>query len=81
MEFDKLVSTEIINDKIHYVVKSQSEKKIIPNFLIDRSHKFEDLKSLLNGLYIVGDYLDKTILRPNNLSYPNSRMIFLNTFK
>jgi len=35
----------------------------------------------LNGLKLVGDYLDKTILRPNNLNYPNSRLLFLNTLK
>ena len=36
---------------------------------------------LLSGLKLVGDYLDKTILKPNNLNYPNSRIIFLNTLK
>ena len=27
------------------------------------------------------DYLDKKILKPNNLNYPNSRVNFLNCFK
>ena len=27
------------------------------------------------------EHLDKTILRPNNLNYPNSRLLFLNTLK
>ena len=27
----------------------------------------EDLKILLNGLKLVGDYLEKTILKPNNI--------------
>ena len=40
-----------------------------------------DQDTLLNGLKLVGDYLDKTILRPNNLNYPNSRLLFLNTLK
>ena len=40
-----------------------------------------DLKSLLTGLNLVGDYLDKTILKPNNLNYPNSRLLFINSLK
>ena len=39
------------------------------------------LKTLLNGLKLVGDYLDKTILKPNNLNYPNSRLLFINSLK
>jgi DNA repair protein RecO (recombination protein O) len=40
-----------------------------------------DLKTLLNGLKLVGDYLDKTILKPNNINYPNSRLLFINSLK
>ena len=36
---------------------------------------------LLNGLKLVGDYLDKTILKPNNLNFPNSRLLFVNSLK
>ena len=54
---------------------------IIPNFLIEKDIEVNDLGTLLNGLKLVGDYLDKTILRPNNLNYPNSRLLFLNTLK
>ena len=53
----------------------------ISNFLIEKDLEVNDLATLLNGLKLVGDYLDKTILRPNNLNYPNSRMLFLNTLK
>ena len=41
----------------------------------------ENIKTLLDGLKIVGDYLDKTILRPNNLNQPISRVHFINTLK
>ena len=41
----------------------------------------QKLNILLDGFKLVGDYLDKTILRPNNLNYPNSRLLFLNTLK
>jgi len=43
--------------------------------------KVDDVKTLLSGLKLVGDYLDKTILKPNNLNYPNSRLLFINSFK
>ncbi len=57
------------------------KKKYVPNFLIEKDIEVNDLGTLLNGLKLVGDYLDKTILRPNNLNYPNSRVLFLNTLK
>ena len=56
-------------------------KKIVPNFLIDKEQNTNDLKTLLSGLKLVGDYLDKTILKPNNLTHPISRMQFINSLK
>ena len=50
-------------------------------FLIEKDLKVDDVKTLLSGLKLVGDYLDKTILKPNNLNYPNSRLLFINSFK
>ena len=52
----------------------------LENF-VEKDIEVNDLGTLLNGLKLVGDYLDKTILRPNNLNYPNSRLLFLNTLK
>ena len=57
------------------------EKKKIPNFLIEKSESKEDLKTLLNGLKLVGSYLEKTILKPNNMNQPLSRIQFINTLK
>ena len=37
---------------INYFVKSSSEKKIIPNFLIDKNSENLDLKNLLSGFKI-----------------------------
>tara|TARA_Y100001958_G_C21188573_1_gene517202 strand:+ start:198 stop:878 length:681 start_codon:yes stop_codon:yes gene_type:complete len=81
LEFENLVNKKVINNELLYVSKSKNEKKIIPNFLIDRSQDLEDKKTLLEGLKLVGDYLDKTILKPNNLSQPLSRLQFINTLK
>ena len=81
MELKNLVDKKIINDQPLYISKSITEKKIIPNFLIDKNQSSEDLKNLLNGLKLVGDYLEKTILKPNNLNQPLSRLQFINTLK
>ena len=81
LEFRNLVDKKLISNKLQYISKSSSEKKIVPNFLIDRTENHEDLKTLLDGLRLIGDYLDKTILKPNNLSQPFSRLHFINTLK
>ena len=81
LELDNLATKELLNDKIVYVVKSKTEKKIIPNFLIDKRIIVNDLKTLLNGLKLVSDFLEKTVLKPNNLKYPISRTQFINSLK
>jgi len=81
LEFENLVDKEIVNDKLIYMAKSSTEKKIVPNFLVDKSENSEDLITLLSGLKLVGDYLEKTILKPNNLNFPLSRLDFINSLK
>ena len=81
LELNNLATKELFDDKIVYVVKSKTEKKIIPNFLIDKKIIVDDLSTLLNGLKLVSDFLEKTILKPNNLNYPISRTQFINSFK
>jgi len=81
LELKTMVKKEIVSDQINYFVKNSTEKKIIPNFLIDRSSKEIDLKSLLKGLKLVGDYLEKSILKPNNINLPTSRLDFINLLK
>ena len=81
LELKKLVEKVTIENKTVYYASSSTEKKYVPNFLIDKDIEVSDLKTLLNGLKLVGDYLDKTILKPNNLNYPNSRLLFINSLK
>jgi DNA repair protein RecO (recombination protein O) len=81
LEFENLVDKKIVKDELQYVSKSSTEKKIVPNFLIDKSENTENLQTLLSGLKLVGDYLEKTILKPNNLTQPISRMHFINSLK
>jgi DNA repair protein RecO (recombination protein O) len=81
LNFDSLVKKKVIDNKILYIVESSTEKKIVPNFLVNKEESVTDLKTLLSGLKLVGDYIDKTIFKPNNINYPISRNQFLNSLK
>ena len=81
LELKNLVDQAVVNGKKIYFVKSNNEKKLIPNFLIDIDEHVQDNKILLKGLKLVGDYIDKSILKPNNISFPNSRINFVNLIK
>ena len=81
LELKNLVKKELINNEVKYLVKSTKENKIVPNFLIDNNQDFLNEEILIDGLRLVGDYLEKSILRPNNINYPLNRLRFLNTFK
>ena len=81
LNLKNLVSWEIINDQIKYFVKSNSSTKNVPNFLIDANDSDVDFENLLLGLKLVTDYLDKSILLPNNISHPYQRLNFINIIK
>ena len=81
LELKNLVEKDIVDNKTIYFATSSTEKKYVPNFLIEKDVEVNDLKTLLNGLKLVGDYLDKTILKPNNINYPSSRLLFINSLK
>ena len=79
INFKDYVVDKNINGQTKYIV--DSSQKIIPNFLIDKNISPENLKDIYNGFSIVGDFLDKTIIKPNNKNYPSSRNDFLNLLK
>ena len=81
LELKNIVNEEIIDDKKLYFVSNSNEKKYIPNFLIEKDYNVPDFNQTLNGLKLISDYLDKSILRPNNISHPKSRIDFLNLIK
>ena len=81
LELKNMVEKEIVDSEINYYVKSSTEKKSIPNFLIDENNLDVNLKNLLKGLKLVSDYLEKSILKPNNLNLPTSRTHFINLLK
>ena len=81
LELENLVEKDTIENETVYYASSNTEKKYVPNFLIEKNLEVVDVKTLLNGLKLVGDFLDKTILKPNNINYPNSRLLFVNSLK
>ena len=81
LQIENLVDKKIVNSQTVYMTKSLSSKKIIPNFLIEKNDEKVELEILLNGFNLVSDYLDKSILKPNNLTQPISRLDFINSLK
>lgn len=81
LDLKDLVDKKLIGNEFKYVSKSSIEKKIIPNFLVDQNVTSVDIINLQKGLKFVGDYLEKTILKPNNLNQPSSRLEFISTVK
>ena len=76
-----MISVDNKNGEKVYYVKSKNIKKIIPNFLIESNLDPKNNIDLLNGLKLVSDYLEKSILRPNNINYPKSRLAFIELLK
>ncbi len=81
LELDNFVTKETIDNKTIYVVKSKNEKKIVPNFLIDKDLLEKDTNTLLKGIRLIDEFLEKNILKPNNISYPISRAHFIDSLK
>ena len=80
LELEKLVKKEINNNNIEYSTQSSIEKRKVTNFLIEKNI-IADNKELLAGLKLVGDFLEKSILKPNNLSFPKNRVSFINSIR
>ena len=51
--------------------------KNIPLFLLNKENTSIKIDELKNGFKIVGDFLNKSVLIPNNINYPLSRNEFL----
>jgi DNA repair protein RecO (recombination protein O) len=81
LELKSIVEKKIVDKEANYYVSSSTEKKIVPNFLIDINKDEVDVKILLKGLKLVTDYLEKSILRPNNITHPGPRLHFVNLLK
>ena len=81
LNLSKIVKKTTENNKSKYFVEAQTEKKIVPNFLVENNNEVADKNDLIRGIQIVTSYLDKNILQPNNLNHPLQRVDFINTLK
>ena len=81
LELKNIVKEEIIDNKKLYFVITSNEKKYIPNFLVEKNNEVVDFNQIFSGLNLITDYLEKSILKPNNISHPKSRIDFLNIIK
>ncbi len=81
LEIKNFVNEEIIDGKKMYFVISSDYKKFVPNFLVESNINEDNKQNIIEGLKLVSDYLEKSILKPNNIAFPNSRNEFLNLIK
>ena len=81
LDLKRIVKEEIVDNKKSYFVIRNNEKKYVPNFIVDKDIEVVDFNQIFNGLKLIGEFLDKSILKPNNISHPKSRIEFMNTIK
>ena len=71
VNFKNYVKIVNINGDEKFIV--ESTKKIIPNFIINNNNTNNN-NEIVSGFKVVGEFLDKSILKPNNISFPLSRI-------
>ena len=74
INFKNYVKNIVVDGDEKFIVESTN--KIIPSFLINNDLYPINKKDITLGFNLVGDFLDKTILRPNNINFPISRTEF-----
>ena len=80
LELKKMVKKKVVNNSILYQLNSQSDNRNIPNFLIEENFT-PSSEDLSQGLKLVGDFLEKSILKPNNINQPINRLQFISILK
>ena len=80
INFKDFVKKEYTNDSTNYFVISNKEKINIPSFLVDQDRFNSEVnkKSLLDAIKILNDFLEKSILMPSNIHFPQERTNFFN---
>ena len=79
IDFKNYVKNIIVDGDNKFIVESTN--KIIPNFLINNNINPNNEKDIINGFKIVGEFLDKSILKPNSINFPLSRLELGNLIK
>ncbi len=79
INFKNYVKNLNINGDVKFVVESTNKE--IPSFLVNNDINTKNEKDVINGFKIVGEFLDKSILKPNNINFPLSRIELANLIK
>ena len=76
INFNNYVDDNIKSKKNGYISTLDGSKEI-PIFLLNDQNTKINYNELKDGLKIVGDFLNKTVLLPNNINFPTSRNEFI----
>ena len=76
INFNDYIDSKKINNDHNYISTLDGSKKI-PAFLLKKDNSETNTSELIEGLKIVGDFLNKSVLMPNNINYPLSRTEFI----
>ena len=78
LNLKNIVHKENVKNNEFFYVKSSTQKKIVPNFLINENIENVDYIEILKGFTIVSNYMEKNIFSPNNMKIPTQRKEFEN---
>ena len=78
LNLKNIVHKENVKNNEVFYVKSSTQKKIVPNFLINENIENVDYIEILKGFTIVSNYMEKNIFSPNNMKIPTQRKEFEN---
>ena len=78
LNLKNIVHKEKVKNNEFFYVKSSTQKKIVPNFLINENIENVDYIEILKGFTIVSNYMEKNIFSPNNMKIPPQRKEFEN---
>ena len=78
LNLKNIVHKEKVKNNEFFYVKSSTQKKIVPNFLINENIENVDYIEILKGFTIVSNYMQKNIFSPNNMKIPTQRKEFEN---
>lgn len=76
INFNDYINNDELTDDRDYV-KTLDGSKEIPLFLLKKNISKINNEELKNGLIVVGDFLNKSVLIPNNIKYPELRSEFI----
>tara|TARA_B100000029_G_scaffold506699_1_gene589911 strand:- start:1051 stop:1725 length:675 start_codon:yes stop_codon:yes gene_type:complete len=76
INFNDYVDSQELKNNQSYILTFDGSKEI-PSFLLKNNNNQINNDELKDGLKIVGDFLNKSVLIPNNINYPLSRNEFI----